>query len=1040
MNIYILSNRDVVYQSDFGGIKGENNAEIMHFHFPEQIVGIDLSKVTKWIQFKNEELDLIQMIENDQYSLTDLITQYENVKYEVLLKYNELILWKSRIAELDFDESLDVNVTITIDELSVLNQLRLQVIELKNQYEELLKNGNQDITDLIKKIEDLESKINKAEEERKTAEKNRVIAENGRVQAETERNQTLADLVKEVESTISRLAHSIEEYNQNAETQIGRLESTANGGVSEINSAKSSALSSISNAEDTVLQNIESKETSSIKTISDKTTEMIQEISDNTESQISEFDTNVQNKIDAFNSNATSKTTAFDENATSKTNSFNDNVSVKTESFNQNYENKVEEINSELSINRIESLENEVFEKQTIISESNGLAIQDTEEGLNLSINEIESNKLVQVTTSVSNGEYDSPSPSNPSEVEGVTGDIKVAVKNKNVASNVKYFNALKEYAGAIFADVQYHKDKYYIVSFDTPNSGDSVYVNHGATYGIRRVLSKYDYPCDGSKQSILIQALEPAYMKNIPYINKTNYFTDKTTGILSNFMIEEIDATTDEEAIKYLSSKYVENKKQELTISLGNKTLYKGDKIIRKDGKWYFSYIWKKVDDFSRLVSERIGTQGNFRGSMALGSNFKITDKNNHKNGGMSNILKLTTEGQTYNKSVGFTVGKWGENTTLFFYAEELSEIQTSQELREKISELGAYFVLPLKNEEIEEISYTTLISQLNQLLKLKQYEEVTNVDFDKDVTFEIDILNSNFSKLDNINIAQDEEIEKLKAENQLKGKVINGFTDSYDTEIVEGDNITINDCLNVPIKDFKIYGNESKQEILHINSNLFDENNTTKGIAINSNGIEVTLSTFRISEFIRVKYLITYVLSFIAQSGESQTIRVHFYDENKNWLSQVSIVISKQPERVSFNFEPPQNCKYIRVSIYNGFLDVMVSEGSKNIQFVKHQSETINLTNLPNAENYYIYYDKILYKYFIHNIEILTDIEVTDTILIEQLDKLRAMFLYKGTNHFIVTAENGQPANLKLEAYKDSIKILNDKINNLEQTILNS
>lgn len=594
MNIYILSNRDIVNQNDLAGINGENNAEIMYFHFPEQIVGIDMSTITKWIQFKNEELDLLQMLENDQYSLTDLITQYESVNYQVLLKYEETVLWKSKISELNFDESLDISTTITIDDLSVLNQLKLQ-------YEELLKQGNTDIDNLIKKIENLEKEINQTEGLRVKSEESRIIAENKRVQAEKERNQVLTDLVKEVNDTILRLAHSVEEYNQNAETQLGILESKANGGVSDINSAQNSALASISNAESTALENIGNEKNN-----------IIEAIGNEVDQRVTEFDSHVEEK-----------TNTFDTNATNKTDDFNDNYNNKLDSFNTNVQEKIDELNSEETIDRI-----------------------------------------------------------------------------------------------------------------------------------------------------------------------------------------------------------------------------------------------------------------------------------------------------------------------------------------------------------------------------------------------------------------------SKLETENSYQNKIIDGVINSNDTEIVEGDNITIDDCLNVPIKDFKIYGNESKQEILHINSNLFDENNTTKGIAINSNGIEITLSTFRISEFIRVKYLITYVLSFIAQSGESQTIRVHFYDENKNWLSQVSIVSSKQTERVSFNFEPPQNCKYIRVSIYNGFLDVMVSEGSKNIQFVEHQSEIINLTNLPNAENYYIYYDKILYKYFIHNIEILTDTEITDTVLIEQLDKLRTMFLYKGTNHFIVTAENGQPANLKIEVYKDSIKIMKEQI----------
>ncbi len=84
-------------------------------------------------------------------------------------------------------------------------------------------------------------------------------------------------------------------------------------------------------------------------------------------------------------------------------------------------------------LSNYEIIENEVFETQKIVTESNSLTLSDTEEGLNLSVNEIESNKLEQVTSSVSNGdEYDSPSPSNRSEVEGVTGDVILTVKNSD--------------------------------------------------------------------------------------------------------------------------------------------------------------------------------------------------------------------------------------------------------------------------------------------------------------------------------------------------------------------------------------------------------------------------------------------------------------------------------------------------------------------------------------------------------------------------------------------------------------------------------
>lgn len=338
MNIYIFANRKIVKRG-IAGNSGENNAEIMKFHFPEQIVGIDMTTLTKWIQFKNEELDLLQMIENDEYSLTDLITQYESVEYQVLLKYNDLVLWESNVAELDFGKSLDVDVTVTLDDLSVLNQLRLQVEELKKQYEEAIKQGNTDIAKLKTEIDELEKSIS-------SAENLRVIAENGRVTAEQERNQKFTELVEKVNNAISNLKHSITEYNANAEEKLAQLNSAASSAVSSVNFEKNSALSSISSAKETALKNIETKETSSITAIDNEASNKIKEIDDNTGNKIEEFNTNATNKTDTFNTNATSKTTEFNNNVTSKNDSFNTNAEKKLEEFNTNAEERLNNFNT----------------------------------------------------------------------------------------------------------------------------------------------------------------------------------------------------------------------------------------------------------------------------------------------------------------------------------------------------------------------------------------------------------------------------------------------------------------------------------------------------------------------------------------------------------------------------------------------------------------------------------------------------------------------------------------------------------------------
>lgn len=66
----------------------------------------------------------------------------------------------------------------------------------------------------------------------------------------------------------------------------------------------------------------------------------------------------------------------------------------------ENVEDKVQEIDSktEANLDKVSTLEQEVFEKANIKSESNTMILEDTEEGLNIAVNEIESNKMEQET------------------------------------------------------------------------------------------------------------------------------------------------------------------------------------------------------------------------------------------------------------------------------------------------------------------------------------------------------------------------------------------------------------------------------------------------------------------------------------------------------------------------------------------------------------------------------------------------------------------------------------------------------------------
>lgn len=329
------------------------------------------------------------------------------------------------------------------------------------------------------------------------------------------------------------------------------------------------------------------------------------------------------------------------------------------------------------------------------------------------------------------------PSTKFKAEVEGICGDINLKVQNKNL---IELGTLLKG-----FTDLQTGRirlvDNSISYYFETRKLPDKITMS-GENVN-RSNVSYYDEIPKINVQSSLWDT------KNHMESSRTILVDKQYKYILIQFTYGQ--NATDiqvEEGTKVTA--YAEHKEKNFVISLGNKTLYKGDKIIHKNGKWYFSYIWKTINNFSRLSAEGIGLTGKRRGWLPVSGNFKITDKNNNKNGGMSNVTTLARAGQTYNGQIGFTVGNIDTQKRLFIYLEELSNIETSQEFRDALVELGAYFVLPLEEQEFEPIENETLINQLDKiLLNLYEYDDETNFDFDNNVIFEIEVEKDNIRLL---------------------------------------------------------------------------------------------------------------------------------------------------------------------------------------------------------------------------------------------------------------------------------------------------
>lgn len=180
-------------------------------------------------------------------------------------------------------------------------------------------------------------------------------------------------------------------------------------------------------------------------------------------------------------------------------------------------------------------------------------------------------------TTMALTYDYVTPSPSidRPSEILTVSGGYDTEKQNKNIIQNVAYYTTKNMYSPTVIADYTVKKGKYYIVSCDTENTGQYIYINAiEDSYGIKR-LSDYNKPCDGRRHYWIVKAVKDLH-RRANLINKAQYQNNAevATGYTYNVMMEEILATTDAEALKMLPSEYQEPNNTNLPLTLTKELL----------------------------------------------------------------------------------------------------------------------------------------------------------------------------------------------------------------------------------------------------------------------------------------------------------------------------------------------------------------------------------------------------------------------------------------------------------------------------------
>lgn len=247
--IFIQENRNVISNELLRGVQGEVNAMILKFKFPARIATLNTSDLNKYIIFKysgedgsTKITDPLSII-NDEFEIPGELTGQASLEAEVLIKKDNVLLFKSAIFEILLDESLPIELHLNFDDLDVLNTLI-------DQYKEMLKNGSTEIEKLKTSIIDLTNSI-------QTEEDSRIEAENIRKQHEEERVKKYKEIIEQIkdmtESYNSNATEKLNEFNENAI----RKENVLNDLASEIEkfsrSASENAKQASKSAEDSLI-------------------------------------------------------------------------------------------------------------------------------------------------------------------------------------------------------------------------------------------------------------------------------------------------------------------------------------------------------------------------------------------------------------------------------------------------------------------------------------------------------------------------------------------------------------------------------------------------------------------------------------------------------------------------------------------------------------------------------------------------------------------------------------------------------------------
>ena len=299
------------------------------------------------------------------------------------------------------------------------------------------------------------------------------------------------------------------------------------------------------------------------------------------------------------------------------------------------------------------------------------------------------------------------PSIEFPSEVKGVSGHYDNVVENKNIFDKDK-IEIGKTWNGQ--ANANRARSSLFERGTDVTISFANI---TGFTFA-RIVLTDKTKSTNSVFKSFTTDGNIALLSSHLP--NYTHYVIEYEKTGINESDFENVKTQIEENTV---ATEIVEHQEQNYALDIPF-NMYSG-KAYKKEGKWYRKVEWvKKVltgDEAYALETSDIYKRFN----LGITDIVNIQARNTNVK---SNYFKSTVDN-------GYSVIMAYENRALFYPTSDITTIDEFKAmLKEKYnSGKPVYIVYKLATPTIEEITDTTLISQLEELQKAHSYYEVTNI-----------------------------------------------------------------------------------------------------------------------------------------------------------------------------------------------------------------------------------------------------------------------------------------------------------------------